>query len=33
VTTGPHGGVRTIDRARNADGTPNRTVTDTSPAR
>jgi hypothetical protein len=33
VTTGPQGGTRTVDRTRNADGTVNRVVTDTPPAR
>jgi hypothetical protein len=32
VTTGPKGGVTTVDRSRNADGTVNRTVTTTPSA-
>ena len=33
TTVGPKGGVTTVDRTRNADGTVNRTVTTTPPAK
>ncbi len=32
TTTGPKGGVTTVDRTRNPDGTVNRLVTSTAPA-